>query len=191
VRGLRKKEAMVTLALRLHPETLQDLGWVRQSIDDVHDLYAFLVKAFADEGLGEPTRPMTDGEHDRAVDGVVAQTGMPIIRFRQGSMILELSQVVDATVGVQALLALGFVLKKGPEVAAWPSRVKEAWYCSREDALLARQGFERLRTTSCAEVIEEVPGEDDAVEERAESRPASARPRTRSRTPSSTRQSQT
>src|SRR5687767_13773158 len=106
---------MVTLALRLSPEAVQDLAWVRRSIDDVHDLYSFLMKAYADESLPEPTRPLTADEHERAVDGIVAQTGMPVVRIRQGSLIVELSQVLEATAGVQALLALGYVLKKGPE----------------------------------------------------------------------------
>ena len=147
------------LSLRFQPsQGQQDLAWFAQTADDLTELYYDLLRMqlaadIADEG----TEPLTESELKTAVDSRAAQIGTPVVRISEGSIILQLS--LGATVGVPVLATLGFLLQKGPEAAAIPNRIRAEWYSSREEALRARNSYERLKARSLTSVIE--PALDD------------------------------
>jgi hypothetical protein len=111
--------------LRTEAARRQDLDWLAEMTDSLRVIYNFLAYEEAAERIQEeaPDRLMTDEEVQRAVEGRVIETGAPFVRMRSGSLILELSQFLDASIGVQALVGLSLLLKKGPEIAALPNRV--------------------------------------------------------------------
>ena len=47
------------------------------------------------------------------------------------------------------------VVLKGPEAAAWPARVRKAWYESQGDAERARAAYERTRERSTVESVDD------------------------------------
>jgi hypothetical protein len=161
---------VIALRLRLRPRTgAQDLAWLRHSIDDVHDVYGFLLQSYVAADLDDPGRPLADPDRAAAVAGMMAQQGTPIVRVREGSIVLELAQLLDQTLGVQALVAVGLLFRKGPEIAAWPNRVRQAWYSSREEAVRAQQAYERLSGRTLVDVVEDgaspapAPDDEDCV----------------------------
>jgi hypothetical protein len=122
----------------------------------------------------EATKSMTEAELKIAVDRRAVQLGTPLVQVNEGSIILQLSQFLDSTVGAQVLVALGLLLKKGPEVASFPHRLREKWYSSAEDALRARNAYERLKREAAISVVETPLLE--RVRQLAQAKPASAGP---------------
>src|SRR5215469_8095080 len=59
----------------------------------------------------ETTKPLTQDELKVAVAGRAIQLGTPLLQASEGSIILQVPQYLDATVGVQVLAALGLLLK--------------------------------------------------------------------------------
>jgi hypothetical protein len=158
---------MMQMPLVLTPKQgRQDLAWLARTTGDLTEIYDFLLHAQLNADITEePTRPLTESELKAAVDGRAVQVGTPLVQASAGSMVLQLSQYVDATVGVQILAALGLLLKKGPDIAAFPNKLRKAWYSSAEDALSARNAYERLKRESVISVDEPLPSNAAAEQE--------------------------
>jgi hypothetical protein len=61
---MRSGASMMRLDLRLEPlDGVQDLAWLAESTSALHDIYSFIVSAFAEEEIAaaeaERTRPLT------------------------------------------------------------------------------------------------------------------------------------
>jgi hypothetical protein len=166
---------MIQMSLRFMPRIQQDLAWLAQTAGDLTEIYNLLLRGQLESDVrGQVKKPLTENELKAAVEGHAASTGTPLVQVSEGSMILQLSQYLDATVGVQVLLALGLLLK-GPDVAAFSHKLREKWYSSAEDALRARNAYERLKKESVICVIEPTPSHDEVPGADAEPVPAPPR----------------
>ena len=154
---------MIQLSLRFSPRKgQQDLAWLADTTGDLNEIYDALLRLqLAADISDETTKSLTDDELKMAVDGRIVQLGSPLVQAGEGSLILHLAQYVDATVSVQVLVALGLILKKGPEVAAFPHKLRERWYSSAADAIRAKEAYQRLREKSDVSIIEPQPDQDD------------------------------
>jgi hypothetical protein len=155
------------MSLRFRPrEGEQDLAWLAQATGNLTELYNDLLRLqLAADAADEATKPLTDDQLKTVVDDRAGELGTPLVQVSEGSMILQLSQYVDATVGVQVLVALGILLKKGPEVVAFPHKLKAKWYSSAADALRARNAYEQLKRESIITVIESPQGHNRKITE--------------------------
>jgi hypothetical protein len=160
---------MMQMSLRLVPkEGYQDLAWLARTTSDLTEIYNFLLRAQIETVIDEEApRPLTGADREAAVDGLVAQEGTPLVRASEGSMLLQLSQFLDATIGVQALAAFGLLLKKGPQIAAFPNKLREAWYSSAVEAIRARDAYERIKEETAVDVPEPPPNPVDVIQEPA------------------------
>lgn len=169
---------MVQMSLRFRPKQgQQDLAWLAQTTSDLTQIYDFLLRIqLAADVADETTRRLTENELKVAVDGRALQVGTPLVQACEGSMILQLSQYLDNTVGVQILIMFGLLLKKGPEIAALPNKVRKRWYASAEDALHARNAYERLKQESVISVMEPPVSRGEVIEESPRAFPEDASP---------------
>ena len=158
---------MIQMSLRFRPkQSQQDLAWLTQTTSDLAEIYDFLLRAqLTTDVADELTMPLSENELKVVVDGRAIQVGTPLVQASEGSVILQLSQYLDNTVGVQILVAFGLILKKGPDIAAFPNKLRKAWYSSAEDALRARDALERLKRKSVVSVIEPPVRDGEAMEE--------------------------
>jgi hypothetical protein len=147
---------MVQMSLQFVPKQgRQDLAWLAHTTGDLTEIYDFLLRVELNaEVADEATGPLTENELKAAVGARAAIVGTPLVQVSEGSMILQLSQSLDSVVGVQVLAALGLLLKKGPDIAAFPHKLRKSWYSSAEDALRAQNAYERLRRESDVSVTE-------------------------------------
>jgi hypothetical protein len=148
---------MMQMSLRLVPkEGYADLAWLARTTRDLTEIYNFLLRAEIESEIDddEAPRPLSESARKAAVENLIVQEGTPLVRASEGSMLLQLSQFLEATSGVQALAALGLLLKKGPEIAAFPNKLRKAWFSSAEDALRARNAYERLKQETAVDVPE-------------------------------------
>jgi hypothetical protein len=156
MRLLLRAIVMMRLELRCEPSSGHpDLAWLADLTWSLDEIYDFLLRAEISEQVG---RELTLRAADLAAvveERAVGQSS-PIVHVREGSMIIELAaQLVDSTVPVQVLASLALLVKKGPELAAWPAHVKKAWYEGQAEAEQAKAAYRRMQEGSLVEVVED------------------------------------
>ncbi|MFN0092239.1 MAG: hypothetical protein ACKVWR_18525 [Acidimicrobiales bacterium] len=122
------------------------------AVADVHDYLTWAMAADMVDNSSEFDPAMEETAREALITSTAAALPPPLVSARDGSLVLEIAQTLDSTIGLQALAFLGVLLKKGPEIAGLPGRVRESWYSQNEKALRARQSYERLKRTSLIEV---------------------------------------
>ena len=133
----------------------QDLAWVDQTIHELNELYNQLLRMqVATDIVDEPTKHLTQSEKTD-VDLRCSQIGTPLVQVSGGSIILHLFQQPAVYEGASALTTLGLILRKGPEFAALPNKIKQRRYSSAKEALAARMAYEQLKQQSDVRVMEE------------------------------------
>jgi hypothetical protein len=91
---------MIQMSLRFMPRIQQDLAWLAQTAGDLTEIYNLLLRGQLESDVrGQVKKPLTENELKAAVEGHAASTGTPLVQVSEGSMILQLSQYLDATVG--------------------------------------------------------------------------------------------
>jgi hypothetical protein len=90
-------------------------------------------------------------------DGLVVppSSEMPRVTVRSGSLVIEVLTSEPTLWGANALGLLAVLLKKGPELAGLPHRIRERWYTDAAAAERAKQALEVLRRSISEE--EELP----------------------------------
>ncbi|MGQ0773554.1 MAG: hypothetical protein ACT4NY_03900 [Pseudonocardiales bacterium] len=165
---------MMRLELRCTPRTGRcDLAWLADLTGSLDEICDFLLRAELTAAVQEETPTALSSEQlQRVVDGRAIQIGSPIVRVRDGPLIVELAvQLVNGAIPVQVLTSLGLLFTKGPELAAWPGHVKAAWYAACRDAEQVWQAYARTREASIVEVIEDIAGSGRKEVEGPESEP--------------------
>jgi hypothetical protein len=159
---------MISVEMRFEAKRRQDLAWLVHTSQELHEIHMFLARAYVESEFDqEVTAFVSRSDRKQFVTERTARIGAPIVRVRQGSLLLELSEFVDSTTGVQILAGLAVLFKKGPEAAAWPHRVLEAWYSSGKRAKKARNAYRRIQKSSIVEVVEEVSPAPEKTAKRA------------------------
>lgn len=143
---------MISVEMRLRARRRQDLAWLAQTSQEIQEIHEFLVRSYVEADIDED---MTKSARKRRVAKRVAKVRSPLVRVGKGSILLELSQLAEATIGIQVLAALTLVIKKGPEAASLPNRVLEAWYSSGIRAKKARKAYKRIKKSAKVQVVGE------------------------------------
>jgi hypothetical protein len=150
---------MIQMSMQFAPrQGQQDLAWLAHTTGDLNELYNFLLRSYLAVDIEKKaTKPLTESQLKVAVDGEAVQMRSPLVRMSEGSVVLQLSQFLDATIGVQVLAGLGLVLKKGADIVALPRKIQRKWFSESEEALRAKNAYERLKRESDINVIEPPP----------------------------------
>lgn len=154
----------VELHVAPHEGRQQDLAWLAEVTAALHDVHDFVLHSLVVAELeSTPTRDMSEEDHQRAVAGRVAEAGSPVVRVRDGSLVLELAQFLDAALPLQVLTGFAVLVSKGPAAVALPNRLREAWYSSAADAVQARQRLDDLRRAATVTDAEDPDGAQPRV----------------------------
>jgi hypothetical protein len=92
----------------------------------------------------------------------------PYVGLRSGSLVIELVQLAgDAAWPATVMTLVAGLLKHGENVAAWPGRVKAAWYKSQAEAETAVRALQRIRLVGFVDEGVQISIEGDVRHSRA------------------------
>lgn len=143
---------MLRLVLHCMPVSgRRDLDWLAGFTGSLNEVYGFLLRAEVGVQFGDdPAR--TADEIRRMVDGRVTELGRPVVAVHDDAGVLELALPTLMATPVQALTSLALLLTEGPEAAAWPPHVRQAWFGTGDEPASARQAYDWLRRSAVVEM---------------------------------------
>jgi hypothetical protein len=146
---------MIRLGLRCVPaQGRHDLAWLARLTGSLLEIYEFLLRSEIGARLAadRDRRALSADEQQLVIEGQAIEAGSPLVKLRGGSTRVELG--AQTTLPLQTLSALALVLESGPEVAAWPGYLKQAWYGEGTQAARARQAYEWIRGSVDIRIVE-------------------------------------
>ncbi|GIH06925.1 hypothetical protein Rhe02_49920 [Rhizocola hellebori] len=149
---------MIRLGLRCLPSHgRHDLAWLARLTGSLQEIYEFLLRTEIGAHLAadRDLRRLTDDERQLVIDGQAIEAGSPLVKVRAGSTRVELRTRAPDGTPVQALACLALMLESGPEVAAWPGHVKQAWFGESLAAARARQAHDWIRRSAVVHIVQD------------------------------------